>query len=167
MNPEAQHVYADDPKRAFFGDAPSLAQIDEAYGDNVSVAWLIAQLLDLGEYCGCRDKMTPRQAKECARIIRREFPGLKASEILLFFYRCKAGRYDEIFYGTVDPMRITLTIRRRFLAERAEEFARKEQEEDRERRSDPEAISFDEYCLQNGLPLGTTPAEIAMLRKNL
>ena len=47
------------------------------------------------------------------------------------------------------------------------EFARKEQEEDRERRSDPEAISFDEYCLQNGLPLGTTPAEIAMLRKNL
>ena len=41
---------------------------------------------------------------------------VKVSELLLFFYRFKAGHYGH-FYGTVDPMVITCALRD-FVAER-------------------------------------------------
>lgn len=116
--------------------------------------WLMAQLFDLGEFCGCRDKMDAAQAQECARIIKKEFGYLKVSEVMLFFHRCKSGRYGQIFYGSVDPMKITLAMRQHFLPEREREIVRKESEmrKKEEEEHAKTAISLKEYCREKGYP---------------
>lgn len=128
MNPSVQHLAADNQERAWFGNAPSLALLNHTYGSNSSAMWLLPQLFDLSEFCGCREKMDEQQATELARIITREYGYLKTSEMMLFFYFFKAGRYGR-FYGSVDPLIITTTLREDFLREREEAIIKKEKEE--------------------------------------
>jgi hypothetical protein len=49
------------------------------------------------------------QLLELSSIIKTEYYFLKASELLLFFYKLKAGEYGT-FYGSVDPMVIMLAL---------------------------------------------------------
>ena len=75
-------------------------------------------------------------------MIASEFGYLKATELMLFFYRLKAGRYGH-FYGSIDPMVIMDDIRKRFMPERALviERAENEQRAEEERRQ-----FFDHIC---------------------
>ena len=64
---------------------------------------------------------------------------------MLFFHRFKTGRYGR-FYGTVDPLIITTSLRE-FIKERNVEIERHEQEE-RERKAAEHrkrAIPYTEY----------------------
>lgn len=128
MNPSLQLTCAQHEDRAFFGTAPTLIALRCAYHDNAASMWLMPQLFDLGEYCGCREKMDEVQMSQLANIIVNEFGFLKVSEIMLFIYRLKAGRYGK-FYGAIDPLLIITALRYNFMNERAVAIERRESAE--------------------------------------
>lgn len=154
MNPSIQHLCAQNTMKAFFGSAPTLGLLDKTYGENTSLMWLLPQLFELGEFCGCKEKMDAQIATECARIIKQEFGFLKVTELMLFFNRVKAGRYGQIFFGSVDPMKITLAIRQQFLQERERAIAEKENQIQKEEREAwaKDAMSPEEFCRLKGYP---------------
>ena len=147
FNPDYQREICASQDECFYGDYPTLTDTRLAYGKNAPVAWTMAQLYNLSEYCGCRDKLQGRSLEELAFVISTEFSYLKISELMLFFYRFKTGRYGR-FYGTVDPLIITVSLRK-FVEERRFVYERHENEE-RQRREAEErktAISYQQYLL--------------------
>ena len=121
-----------------------------AYGEMTATIWLVPQLYNLSEYCGCKEKLQGKQLEECASVIATEFYYLKVSELMLFFHRFKSGRYGR-FYGSVDPLVITTSLRV-FLKERDHAIvehercmAQKEAEESRKK-----AITYADHVAMNG-----------------
>lgn len=134
-----------DAQECFFGDYPTLAQIKVCYGDNAPKMWLIPQLYNLSEYCGVKDKLQGTALEETAFVIAAEYYYLKVTELMLFFHRFKCGRYGR-FYGNVDPLVITTSIRE-FILERNFEIDNHEQAQ-RKLQYDEElkyAITREEY----------------------
>lgn len=148
-NPDYQLKICNDLDGCFFGNHPTLAELKNIYGNNTPVMWLMPQLYDLSEYCGCKDKLQGKPLEQCAGVIATEFFYLKTTELMLFFYRFKSGRYGH-FYGSVDPLKITTSLRT-FIEERACEIERKEQQirEERERESRKTVMSYQEYLELN------------------
>ena len=147
FNPDLQAKACKYPDRCLFGDAPTLAEINITYGDTMATMWLIPQLYDLSEYCGCKDKLQGKPLEQCASVIAGEFFYLKVSELMLFFHRFKTGRYGR-FYGAVDPLVITTSLRD-FIRERNDAYAIHEQEErkarEEEERKGKVLMSYEEY----------------------
>lgn len=152
MNPSIQPTAAKYPDRCHFGEAPTLGLLKQTYGENMAVMWLVPQLCDLVAFTNSKSLLNGEQTKFVAEVISQEYGYLKSSELLLFFYRFKAGYYGR-FYGTVDPMIITMAIRE-FLKERAEAIRQREQEQQKQEleQSMQGAISASEFCRRNGLP---------------
>ncbi len=135
-SPDYQREICGTPDECFFGDYPTLSALKARYGRNAATIWMLAQLHNLSEYCGCKGKLEGNPLEECAYVIGTEFAGLKVSELMLFFHRFKAGQYGR-FYGSIDPLIITESLRK-FCEERAaaidrheEERRKREQEESR------------------------------------
>ena len=150
FNPDLQMKICRDKQLCFFGDAPALSEINMAYGEMTATMWLVPQLYDLSEYCGCKDKLQGKSLEECASVIATEFYWLKVSELMLFFHRFKSGRYGK-FYGSVDPMVITTSLRS-FLLERAYEIDERDklEREIEDRESQRKAITYEEFVARNG-----------------
>lgn len=129
-----------------FQDTPTLSEMRVMYGDNMPTSWLIAQLFSLSEFCGARDKMTDEIAEKTAFIIYSHFYYLKASELLLFFYKFSTGRYGH-FYGTVDPQIILNAINVFVMNERNVMIDRREMEERLKQREEDRrnAMTYEEY----------------------
>lgn len=134
VNPDVQTAFARHPERCYFGDYPTLSELNNAYGRTMASQWLVAQLTNLSEFSGARDVTAP-QLEELSRIVAQEYHWLKITELLLFFYKFKTGSYGR-FYGVVDPLVITTALRE-FLAERNAAYARHENAE-RERLKEEE-----------------------------
>ena len=150
-NPSFQMQICSNAQVCFFGDYPTLAALRQSYGENAPKMWLIPQLVNLSEYCGVKDKLEGTPLEETAFVIATEYYYLKVSEMMLFFYRFKTGRYGR-FYGNVDPL-VIATALREFVKERNAEYDRKEKEE-RERQaeiSSKNAITWEEYCRLNDI----------------
>ena len=130
MNPSLQQYSAENVDRAFFGAAPSLLTLRCAYHDDAATMWMLPQLYDLNEYCGCKEKLDEAQMTQLARVIITEFGYLKVSEIMLFLHRFKSGRYGR-FYGAVDPLVIVSALRYNFMNERAEAIDEREHAQER------------------------------------
>lgn len=153
FNPSLQKNAAENADRAILGTAPMLCTIDAAYGEGSAAQWLIPQLIDLCAAVGVKTKLDDGQLAQLATMIRDEFGYLKATEVMLFLWRLKAGHYGE-FYGSVDIVRVMRALRTRYIDERnkiieAEESAR----------HDREKIERAKNALK--------PQEIAELRKRL
>ena len=129
VNADSQIAFGNNPERSIMGDYPTLFELDGTYGKNFSAIWLVAQLDDLSSFAGAKN-ITEQQQYQLARIIATEFHYLKITELLLFFYRFKTGRYGR-FYGSVDPMTITCAIRD-FLRDRNDLIALYEHQEEPE-----------------------------------
>ena len=69
--------------------------------------------------------------EECASVIAAMFGTLKISEVMLFFFLFKGGKYGK-FYGAVDPITITCALQE-FMVKRAADIDFYEREKDRER----------------------------------
>ncbi len=145
-NPDYQRQICATPDLCFFGDFPTFGMLREAYGNNAPVMWLIPQLYNLSEYCGCRDKLQGKPLEECASVIASEFFYLKISETMLFFHWFKSGRYGR-FYGSVDPLVITTSIRD-FPKERDYAYERHERDERYTQKEEElkHAVSWQQYC---------------------
>lgn len=146
VNPSVQTAFALHPDICYFGDYPTLTELNNAYGRSMASQWLVAQLTNLSEFSGARD-VTAIQLEELARIVAQEYHWLKITELLLFFYKFKTGRYGR-FYGSVDPLVITTALRE-FVGERNAAYTRHEQQErerieEEERRAHP-PVSREEW----------------------
>ena len=109
VNPSTQTAFGENPKTAITGDYPTLRDIDMAYGNGFSTEWVMVQIDNMSLHTGARN-LTKEQQLELSRIIATEYRHLKVTELLLFFYRFKTGRYGR-FYGSVDPMVVTCALR--------------------------------------------------------
>lgn len=103
FNPGNQVQFCRDAERVFFGKAPALDLITEAYGRSTAESWLEIQLNDLLEFAGCKEKLRKEQMEELAAMIYEEYSYFKLTEFMLFFQRFKRCEYGK-FYGVVDPM---------------------------------------------------------------
>lgn len=150
FNPSSQLIAAKNTDRAFFGNAPTLGLLKKAYGDNMPVMFLLPQIYDLCEFTSAK-KMSIEQATCLSEIIANEYGYLKASELLLFFYRMKAGHYGK-FYGSVDPMAVMVALGE-FMKEREQAYSKRGSEERQRERDETykNAISLDEYCKSRGV----------------
>lgn len=147
MNPDVQVLYGRDPRHAVECQAPMLCVIDAAYGVNAAAVWLAPHLRDLCIYCGVRDKLNEQQLEKVAEIIRYEFGYLKASEMMLFFWRFKAGCYGR-FYGIVDPLIIMDALRNGFVPERnrmLEKIEKEQRDAEYQAWLDSDRITLEEY----------------------
>jgi hypothetical protein len=103
------------------------------------------------------------QIKELALMIANEYWWMKVSELMLFFYRFKAGMYGK-FYGAVDPMVITSSLIQ-FVEYRSKFFDKIDSEENKKRLeadSKRETISYEEYCHR----VGKSSSELQETAKN-
>ena len=147
FNPDVQRKICGNVDVCFFGGAPTLSQINATYGENTATMWLVPQLYNLSEYCGCRDKLDGNPLKECASVIAAEFYYLSVTELMLFFHWFKSGKYGR-FYGSIDPLVITTSLRD-FLKERNYAYERRENEERTKQREEDakNSVTWEEYCM--------------------
>ncbi len=150
-NPSMQLQVCKDASSCFFGDFPTLSVIDRTYGERKSRAWLIPQLVDLSLCCGLKEDASREQLEFTATFIATDFHWLKTSELMLFFYRFKAGCYER-FYSRFDPQAILSSLRM-FILERARAYDARDEELRRRKEAEHKArcISYEEYCKRNGL----------------
>ena len=149
-NPSVQMQVCKDASCCFFGDFPTLSVIDRTYGERKSRAWLIPQLVDLSLCCGLKEDASREQLEFTAAFIATDFHWLKTSELMLFFYRFKAGCYER-FYSRFDPQTVLVSLRR-FVQERATAYETRDEELRRRKEAEHKArcISYEEYCKRNG-----------------
>ena len=159
FNPDLQREVCKDVELCLLGDAPTLAELNVAYGGMSSAMWLVPQLFNLSEFCGCKTRLDEKQLEECACVVATEFSFLKVSEMMLFFYRFKSGKYGR-FYGFVDPVIITTSLRE-FVNEANIETDRYQQEEERKaaEESRKRAITYEEFCKRYKQPTNGNPIE--------
>lgn len=143
-NPDRQKYLCQDKDDCILGDHPTLAAL-KLYGNRTPIAWLVPQLLNLSEFCGCKDKLTNTMIEELADIIAAEWFYLKVSELMLFFHWFKSGKYGR-FYGAVDPLVITTSLRD-FVMERNDRLSRLEQDERESRMQEhmSKAVTREQY----------------------
>jgi hypothetical protein len=121
-NPSAQQRYAAEPLSAFCRQTATLTDLNNAYRSrDAAASWLVPQLYNVSEFCGCKYKITNEQLKDIAMLLASSYAYVKVSEFLLFFAWFKQGRYGK-FYGNVDPMVIT-TAFREFMEDRGRKYA--------------------------------------------
>lgn len=153
FNPDVQAVICKDPKDCWFGKYPTLQQINHIYGDNTSEDWLTAQLDNLMLFCGCKGKLNASQLFELSDLISKSYPYLRISEIMLFFNYLKRGKYEK-FYGSVDPIKIMISLDVFVSETRSMAYAAKEEEIAKEylKACKSSAITEEEYLESKGLP---------------
>lgn len=154
FNPQMQIAVARDTDSAYFGPAPTLGLLARTYGENTPVMWLLPQIYDLCEYAGVK-KMDDWQAEQLATIIACGYGHLKVSELLLFFFKFKAGRYGR-FFGVADPMIVTAALadfaRDRACVVAAHEQRLSEQRQRLEQSQRDKPVTLQEFCRMKGLP---------------
>ena len=134
----------------YFGDYPTLGELNATYSPKTAQAWLVPQLLDLSEYCGVKEKFTANQLNQCSDIIANDYFYLKVSEIMLFFARFKRCSYGR-FWGAVDPLVIMEAIKV-FCRERNIAYydQAKKEEELRLTDNNNHYCTWDEYAERSG-----------------
>ena len=140
-----EKVYCRHAERCVLGNAPTLSLMNAAYGRNTSAAWTVPLLTDVSEFCGCKDKLSDGQLEELAYIITAEYGYLKVTEVMLFCWWFKSGRYGR-FYGSVDPFVITAALRD-FMRDRSLIIAREESRREAARQKEwkARAVSYEEW----------------------
>ena len=131
--------------RCVLGTAPTMGQVNAAYGGHTASAWLVPFLWDVSEFCGCKEKFTKAQMEELAYVIVDGYHWLKVTEMMLFFWWFKGGRYGK-FYGSVDPMVITAALRD-FVKDRNAIIARHDSMEAERKQAEwrKRAITYEQY----------------------
>lgn len=121
-SPSAQQRYVAEPLSAFYRQTATLTDLNNAYkSKDAAASWLVPQLYNVSDFCGCRNKMADEQLAGIATLLASSYSYVKVSEFLLFFAWFKAGKYGK-FYGNVDPMVIT-TAFREFMEDRGRKYA--------------------------------------------
>lgn len=131
----------------FKGTAPSLALLNQAYGKDSASTFVACHLNVVQNFCGIQKKLTIPELMEIGKVIVAGFFYLKTSELCLFFFWFKIGKYGK-FYGCIDPLVVTTALQQ-FVKERAEYIDKyeneKRMEELQELQKRKNAITYQEY----------------------
>ena len=138
FNPDAQNNICRDVDDCFFGSYPTLGDLARLYVNRAPAAWLVEQITDLVAFTNSSNQLNTPQIKSLAMLIAQQYFYLKLSELMLFFYWFKGGRYGR-FYGAIDPMIITSALRE-FITDRGDyityhEFEVRKRREEEEKRN--------------------------------
>lgn len=129
------------PARAYFAQCPTLHGFDELYGDGSASDWIYIQVIALYGASSNKDKELVKSISIFAEAFAAETKRYRLSELMLFFGRYKAGRYDNSFQ-TFDTKRIGNAFFHEFLPQRSKEISMfsqwREEEESLKRRELPE-----------------------------
>ena len=131
MSPNRQIEVSDKREDFMLGEYPTLNDVALAYGRTAPIQWLIAQLTNLSEFCGVKDKLTGDQTEELAWLLKGQYGYYKVTQFLVFFHDFKMGRFGK-FFGAVDPLVITSAIKE-FDKERVRLISKLEREEEDKR----------------------------------
>lgn len=153
FNPSNQSRYCAPAlqERCVTGNAPTIANLSEAYGEATAEAWLEVQLFDLSEFAGAKDKMPKGKIEQLAQMILTQYRHIKMTEVMLVLYRFKLGEYGE-FYGSVDPLTISRAFRDHAKGRNEVIWAalqRQRREEADKAIADPDNITLDEFFERN------------------
>lgn len=123
-------------------DCPTLLDYGSIYGSECPSDWIYLQVLALYGSSGNKDKGIADGIRLFAQSFAQEVRTFKISELMLFFARYKAGKYDNS-YSSFDAKRIGNAFFTEFVKERNRELDRinreKTQTEIEERRFTPPA----------------------------
>lgn len=106
FSPDKQAEIAENERICVFGGFPTLGQLNIVYREKVAQKWLVDQILQMSYYFGVKGKLDDTQLFELCNHIFMDFSWLKVSDLMLFFWLAKKGRFGE-FFGQIDPPRIT------------------------------------------------------------
>lgn len=126
-----QMRYTENAARCVMGSAPTLLQVEGAYGRKVVDEWLTYQLANLSEYFGGAGKITIGQMDDLCALMIQECKGHRITALMLFFRRVKAGYYGK-FFGAFDPMAL-MEMWRKFCTDVGEIIAQEERRRQVER----------------------------------
>ena len=136
FNPKNWGYVLQNWEKAYTVDAPTIAGMTKKFGRQASSAWVAAQLLALYGTSNNRDKSAADSIILFAETFAPQIGGFKLSELMIFFARYKAGRYDSSF-ASFDARRIGNAFFKGFVPERDRELAqlmRKEEQDKVEKR---------------------------------
>lgn len=149
FNPSEQITCAANIEKVLMGEAPKIRELKEVYSIELLEVWIMAQIENLNDYVGVKSKMEIYQMRDLAAIILNKCDYLNASEVLIFFYKLKAGEFGS-FYGVIDPQKVGEFLNN-FFEWRREEFFRVKNEneqavrQEKLRVSQRKAITREEY----------------------
>ena len=148
---ENQFAFVKNETDCFFGDYPTLDNLNSAYTTTTAQQCIVFHLSDLSEFVGAKEKMNNFQMRQLADIIVLKYPFLKITELMLFCFNFKLGKYAE-FYGTVDPLAITKSLKE-FMRERNVAIYNYEKKVEalKNEQDKLNAITYKEYCRRNGI----------------
>lgn len=109
------------PDKAYMADCPTLVDYEQIYGEGVSADWIYLQVLALYGSSGNKEKGIADGILLFAQSFAQEVKTYKLSELMLFFARYKAGKYDNS-YASFDARRIGNAFFNEFRKERNNEL---------------------------------------------
>lgn len=101
--------YAQHEQRCHTGFAPTLRDTAGLYGHEFAVGYICTVVSDFVAYTSASRGLSPEQLRQLSNIIILQYGGLKVTELLLFFIKCKSGVFGK-FYSTIDTMDITAAL---------------------------------------------------------
>lgn len=102
---------------------PTLAAYDRIYGEGCAEDWICMQITVLFAASSSREKGLADGIRLFSSAFAGEVRQYKLSELMLFFARYKAGKYDNS-YASFDAKRIGNAFFKEFLRERVHEIDR-------------------------------------------
>lgn len=102
-------------------DCPTLMQYDALYGQGSSEFWVELQVSGIFGASSSREKGVADGIRIFCQSFAAETKGFKLSELMLFFARYKAGRYDNSF-ASFDARRIGNAFFKEFVPDRNREL---------------------------------------------
>jgi hypothetical protein len=143
--PNKQVILCQDKELCYFGNSPTLADLNRDYDRLAAIAFLVPQLTNVAEFANCKTSFGEGQIRSCAEMIAAEYYYFKVTELMLFFYKFKAGEYGQ-FYGSVSPMTIMCSLKS-FARDRNDAIFQHESKlrEEESERNKKDAISAEEY----------------------
>lgn len=109
------------PDKAYTADCPTLMDYGKLYGTNCPSDWIYLQVLALYGASASKDKGIADGIVLFAQSFAQEVKTYKLSELMLFFARYKAGKYDNS-YASFDARRIGNAFFNEFLKDRNREL---------------------------------------------
>lgn len=108
-------------EKAYMADCPTLYDVFELFSREIGELWIMQHVLALYGSSSCKERGAVDGIKIFSQIFASQVKAYKLTELMLFFARYKAGKYDASF-SSFDTRRIGSAFFREFLPERRNEI---------------------------------------------
>lgn len=132
FSPDNWGYVSQNPERAYKAQCPTLLQYDSLYGEGSSDLWVEIMVTGLFGASSSREKGNANGIRIFCQSFAAQVKCFKLSELMLFFSRYKAGRYDNS-YSSFDARRIGNAFFKEFIPERNNELDRINRNAEQER----------------------------------